>query len=217
MKDHEYCVKYSSEDEDSEWDAFVASCPDGHHVQTSLWGIVKAVNGWKPIRIYLTTDGRIVSGCQFLIRKMSLIGNIGYITKGPLCDPGDSSQAQIILKQVLKTGRENALRYLVVQPPNYGTMVQDQLPSWGFQLSWLEVAPTATIIIDLTLSEEKILAQMKRQNRQNIRRSEKEGITVTQDELDALILLLTLYLKENGKCKSFKGKDGEIIAPKPIS
>jgi len=35
----------------------------------------------------------------------------------------------------------------------------------------------------------------------------------SQDELDALILLLTLYLKEKGKCKSFKGKDGEIIAP----
>lgn len=35
----------------------------------------------------------------------------------------------------------------------------------------------------------------------------------TQDELDALILLLTLYLKEKGKCKPFKGKDGEIIAP----
>lgn len=35
----------------------------------------------------------------------------------------------------------------------------------------------------------------------------------TQDELDALILLLTLNLKEKGKCKSFKGRDGEIIAP----
>lgn len=34
-----------------------------------------------------------------------------------------------------------------------------------------------------------------------------------QDELDALILLLTLYLKEKGKCKPFSGKDGEIIAP----
>ena len=35
----------------------------------------------------------------------------------------------------------------------------------------------------------------------------------SQDELDALILLLTLHLKKKGKCKSFKGKDGEIIAP----
>jgi len=39
----------------------------------------------------------------------------------------------------------------------------------------------------------------------------------TQDELDALILLLTLYLKEKGKYRSFKGKDGEIIAPSSIS
>ncbi len=38
----------------------------------------------------------------------------------------------------------------------------------------------------------------------------------TQDELDALILLLTLYLKEKGKCKSFRGKDGEIIAPSRV-
>jgi predicted nuclease with RNAse H fold len=35
----------------------------------------------------------------------------------------------------------------------------------------------------------------------------------SQDELDALILLLTLWLKEKGICASFKGKDGEIIAP----
>lgn len=35
----------------------------------------------------------------------------------------------------------------------------------------------------------------------------------SQDELDALILLLTLWLKEIGICAPFKGKDGEIIAP----
>ncbi|MEM2949222.1 MAG: DUF429 domain-containing protein [Candidatus Bilamarchaeaceae archaeon] len=35
----------------------------------------------------------------------------------------------------------------------------------------------------------------------------------SQDELDALILLFTLVLKEKGLCRNLSGKDGEIIAP----
>ena len=57
----------------------------------------------------------------------------------------------------------------------------------------------------------------KKDIRKLLRKFKFPAPDATQDELDALTLLLTLYLKEKGKYKSFKGKDGEIIAPRPIS
>ncbi len=38
-------------------------------------------------------------------------------------------------------------------------------------------------------------------------------LEASQDELDGLILLLTLYLKEMGQSDPFTGSDGEILAP----
>ncbi|MFH1222451.1 MAG: DUF429 domain-containing protein [Candidatus Micrarchaeota archaeon] len=39
----------------------------------------------------------------------------------------------------------------------------------------------------------------------------------SQDEFDALILLLTLMLKQKGLDRTFSGKDGEILAPLPLT
>ncbi len=58
-----------------------------------------------------------------------------------------------------------------------------------------------------------ILRKDKSRIRRLLRKSKFPSPDASQDELDALVLLLTLYLKEKRKCKPFKGKDGEIIAP----
>lgn len=184
MINRDYDLRVSTETEDPEWDAFVASCPGGHHVQTSLWGQVKAMTDWQAVRIIVSKNEQIVSGCQLLIRTMPYIGAVGYVTKGPLCGNGDLELADTILQEVLKVGKEFHLRYVVVQPPNNGAMMDEQLFCCGFRPSWLDVAPRATILIDLSLSTRTLVKQMKRQNRQNIVRSEKQGIRIREGGLD---------------------------------
>jgi hypothetical protein len=68
----DYQVRLSGGGPDPEWDAFVAQNPGGHHVQTSLWGQLKALLGWKAARIIVTDHERIVAGAQLLTRSMSI-------------------------------------------------------------------------------------------------------------------------------------------------
>lgn len=211
MMNNDYSSRVSTERDDPKWDAFVASCPDGHHVQTSLWGQVKTITGWKAIRVILSKGEQIVSGCQLLIRTMPYIGNVGYVTKGPLCNYNDPEQAQSILQEALRTGKDFHLRYVVVQPPNNGEMIIEHLSCCGFRPSWLDVAPTATILIDLSLSSDVIMKQMKRQNRQNIRRGEKKGITVREGDLRDIHSFYLLHLATSER-QGFKPYSEEYFA-----
>ena len=85
---------------DPEWDEFVAAAPGGHHVQSALWGQVKAVNHWEVIRITAREGGTLVGGAQLLRRTIARTpASVIYLTKGPLVTRGDSEVARQILQQ----------------------------------------------------------------------------------------------------------------------
>ncbi|MBM3134396.1 MAG: peptidoglycan bridge formation glycyltransferase FemA/FemB family protein [Chloroflexi bacterium] len=183
----DYEVKTSDEIQDHEWDAFVARVPGGHHVQTSLWGQVKALLGWRVARVVVTRQGRIMAGAQLLIRPAPLVGAVAYLTKGPVCLAEDVGLAELVLDEICRLSRAHHVQLLAIQPPNNGQAMISLLSPRGFRPSSLELAPTATILIDVTPDLDDILAQMKRQTRQNIHRSERQGISVhegTERDLD---------------------------------
>ena len=164
--------------QDPDWDAFVARAPGGHHVQTALWGQVKALLGWHVARIVVTEQKRIIAGAQLLIRPMPVIGAVAYLTKGPVCASEDVDLAELVIDEVCRVSRARHVQLLAIQPPNNGQAMVSLLPPRGFCPSSLELAPTATILIDLAPDLDGILARMKRQTRQNIRRGERQGISV---------------------------------------
>ena len=190
----EYEVKVSDEMQDPDWDAFVARAPGGHHVQTALWGQVKELLGWHVARIVVTDQKRIMAGAQLLIRSMPLIGPVAYLTKGPVCALRDIGLAELVIDEVCRVSRARHVQLLAIQPPNNGQAMVSLLPPRGFCPSSLELAPTASILIDLASDLDDILARMKRQTRQNIRRGEREGISVhegTEHDLPAFYTLHT--------------------------
>jgi len=172
------CV--SEKESDPDWDAFIASVPYGHHVQTSLWGQVKGVLGYRAIRIIVCRDGRTVAGGQILVRQITPFVTIGYMPKGPVFSSWDPTLGEILLSELKRIVQINHFFLLAVQPANEVSELKLLLINRGFRSSWLELAPTATILLDLSPELDQILALMKRQTRQNIRRSEREGMTVRE-------------------------------------
>ena len=183
-------LQISEQPQDSRWDQFVASVPGGHHVQTSLWGQVKATLGWSTKRILATHQDTIIAGAQILYRQIPLIGGIGYVVKGPLSHYADPGLAECVLRELLEFSQNQHLLVVVVQPPNDDNgAVAHPLSLMGFQPSAVELTATASILIDLSVGLDDIMAQMKRRTRQNIARSEREGIVVregTKEDLPTL-------------------------------
>ncbi|MBN1312801.1 MAG: peptidoglycan bridge formation glycyltransferase FemA/FemB family protein [Anaerolineae bacterium] len=182
-----YSVHTSESGDEPLWDAFVARVPGGHHVQTSLWSQVKAVQGWKVLRIIVTCDTNVVGGAQILIRPVSFISAVGYVAKGPLCELDDPALLRLVLNEVKQVCRVHRIPFLIVQPPNNGEHITAFLTEQGFRPTIFGAMSSATTLIDLSQSLDEIFAQMHKKNRQQIRRSEREGITVregTEADLD---------------------------------
>lgn len=116
----DYHIQISEMVADPQWDTFVADTPGGHHVQTSLWAMVKASLGWKTSRMIMRNDGRIVAGSQLLIRHFPVLGSVGYVAKGPLCKAEDSKLAKLLIQQLLRIGRAHRCQLLAIQPPDNG-------------------------------------------------------------------------------------------------
>jgi lipid II:glycine glycyltransferase (peptidoglycan interpeptide bridge formation enzyme) len=191
----------SSDIEDKFWDDFIAQNPSGHHVQTSLWAQVKSELGWKALRIKILKSGEIVAGAQILTRSLKPFGSIGYVPKGPVSAPGYSDQLDIVLQELLNLAGSNGLQLLAVQPPEQYPGLEDCFRSSGFCQSWLELVPTATVHLDLSASKMEILAQMKRQTRQNIRRSEREGMVTREGGLEDMDTFYKIHLQTSQRQK----------------
>jgi lipid II:glycine glycyltransferase (peptidoglycan interpeptide bridge formation enzyme) len=196
-------VEYSSALSDPVWDAFVAGTAGGHHVQTSLWAQVKASLGWQVERVLVTVGGRLVAGCQLLHRALPFAGGLGYVSQGPLLATDNPGLATLMLQALHDRARARRIAYLAVQPPHRAAAVVSCLTTGGFRPSWLQVAPTATVVLDLKPSLEVLLAQMKRQTRQNIRRSEREGLTVREGSAADLPVFLALH-RATGRRQKFE-------------
>lgn len=175
-----YQVRISHATEDADWDTFVAQTPGGRHVQSALWAQVKAVLGWHAARVLLTQDGQMVAGAQMLIRRLPLIGAVGYVSRGPLLTLDDPELMNLVINGLHQLARAHRVQYLVVQPPCNGEPVARQLCDWGFRSSAVPLAPIAMLVVDLTREHDDMLARMTRRTRQYIRHGLREGITVRE-------------------------------------
>jgi len=167
---------------DPEWDRFLSTTPGGHHLQSSLWGQVKSVLGWRAVRVAAVCDGRIRGGAQLLLRRLPAVGSVGYVPLGPVLDRDDPALRDAVLRWVQLVGRRSSTRFLVVQPPAGHEGVVDALRTGGFrEARWLlEPHPSATLLVDLAQPEEALLAAMKRGTRYNVRLAQRKGVTVRE-------------------------------------
>ncbi len=165
----------------TEWNQFLTKFPNAHLLQMGEWGELKKDFGWKPVRL-VSGD----TGVQILFRKLPLGFTIGYIPKV------DSDQLSVIsgqfsvsgeqfLREVDAACKKNKAVFLKIEPDLWKDSTADnqlRITNHELRTSPHNIQPPRTIILDITKSEEEILAAMKQKTRYNIRLAEKKGVTV---------------------------------------
>lgn len=194
MTDNPYQVTLSSDWEDPLWDDFLVSTPGGHHVQTSLWAQVKCSIGWRCARTVVTQGTQIVGGAQMLIRPFPVGGSVAYVSKAPLLRTNDSQLADLIVDSLVNQARQQRVQCLVVQPAVNYRGLTGAMARHGFLPTTIQVAPAATIIIDLKPGLQEILAGMKAHTRRNVRLSKRRGVTVREGHEEDLATYYQLLL-----------------------
>ena len=178
------------------WDAFVASHPTGHLLQTWAWGELKARFGWQPIRLALVEDGYIQSGAQVLFRAIPPIFSLAYVPKGPLVDWARRDQVTTLFAGLHRLCRAKRSAFLKIEPhASDDNRIRDTIVQLGCVTSQYTIQPPRTIVVDIMPPEEAILAAMKQKTRYNIRLASRKGVTVrpgTADDLSTFYGLMQI-------------------------
>ncbi len=170
--------------EDAEWDAFVATHPQGSILQTTNWARLKGRFGWSGQRVWLKKNGKLVAGAQILFRS-AVFGmlKMAYIPHGPLVDWNDEEQVEVLLNQIDYAVWQRGAGILKIEP----LLWQEEMPPeqwqaicerYGLLPETDTIQPPRTILVDLRPSEDEILAAMKQKTRYNIRLAARKGVTV---------------------------------------
>lgn len=177
-----YVCRASQTSEDRAWDAFLAATPGGHHTQTSMWARVKASMGWEAVRVVAEVDGRIVGGAQVLYRRVAPLTAVGYLHRGPVLAPdGDADVVgALVMEQVEGAAKALHIRHLTLQPYGRVEATPPFLLGRGYLETETEIAPRATVMIDVTREPDEILAAMQRTRRYNVRLSGRKAVIVRE-------------------------------------
>ena len=179
-------VSFDPELRNDAWDAFVDIAPGGSHTQSSVWAEVKSQVGWRASRVIARRDGDIVAGIQLLVRDLPMVGAIAYSPRGPLNAEGHADALERVLDGIDDLAAREHLIQLKLQPPADRDDIVPLLTARGYRESDLEVAPFATLRVDVQQPADDILAQMRKGHRSNVRKSERKGveIRVATDDAD---------------------------------
>ncbi len=159
------------------WDAFVAARPDGHLLQTFAWGELKAAFAWEPLRLAVVDEGEIRAAAQVLFRRFFHL-SLAYVPRGPVVDWQDEEVAGLLFRAMLQAACARGAVFLKVEPnwPDEQT-VAARLLSLGFCPA-RTVQPRNSLVVDLTGSQEDLLAQMRKHTRYGIRAAKRQGVVV---------------------------------------
>lgn len=160
-----------------EWNEFVKDYARKHetpHVlQTAAWGELKSAFGWEVERIIAGENGAQVLLRVLLPRLGRLSPTIAYIPRGPI---GKDWCALLPDLDALCAKRRVVL--LKIEPDLWEHEVKELPAAMKLKLSRHAIQPPRTIVVDISGTEESILAQMKQKTRYNIRVAEKNGVVV---------------------------------------
>jgi lipid II:glycine glycyltransferase (peptidoglycan interpeptide bridge formation enzyme) len=196
-----------------EWNTAVLSLPNPHVLQSWEWGDFKARHGWTPTRL-VWRDGDppwspVLAAASVLRRRASpLPFGVLYVPKGPLLNWGDAAHCDRVLADLETAARRRRAIFVKIDPdvPADDVAVVTLLRRRGWQPSAEQVQFRNTLLQDLTLDEDELLAGMKPKTRYNVRLAAKKGVVVRPGGRTDLPLFYHLYAET-------AARDGFIIRP----
>lgn len=193
----------------TDWNALLRPLPYAHILQTWEWGEFKRVTtGWQPHRLAFYRGDGLVALASVGVRSVGPL-KVMYAPKGPVFADDDLAMWQTVLDALQAWARRQGAIWLKIDPDVIvGTGVpgeddaQDEprgaalagvLHGQGWRFSADQVQFRNTILLDLTQSEDALLAAMSQNTRRKVRIAEREGVRIRHGTLDDLPLLYDLY------------------------
>lgn len=170
----------------AEWDEEILS-RGGHPLQLWGWGEVKAAHNWRVDRVFVKREGEIIGAVQLLIRSLPLPFNaLVYVPRGPVAEETERTE---VLDAVADYAKKTYKAVAISIEPDWEAMPEAK----GWKKTKNTILIPQTLILDLTKSEDDLLAAMSKKTRQYIRKSGNEPIEIRKVKREELAACLDIY------------------------
>ncbi|HLV99886.1 MAG TPA: peptidoglycan bridge formation glycyltransferase FemA/FemB family protein [Ktedonobacterales bacterium] len=164
-----------------QWDGFVSSAKTGHLMQSYQWGELMKRDGRRIMRVGVLDGEQLVAAALIQFATMPYVGAPWlYIPRGPVVDDPTSPALPVIISELHRIARRGHAAMLKIEPN-----VEEGTPGWsdmlkklGFQPNPIPTHVRRSWLLDISPPEKKLLADMKRNWRYNIKVAERGGIDV---------------------------------------
>lgn len=194
--------------QEAAWDLFLETSREGDFMQTSWWAKFMATRDWGYFGVIVNHGETILGGARVLQRYYRPGYCYYYIPEGPALPAYPEVGAQVfryLMNYIEQMRQREAAKvsHLCIEPR--WTVLPDYVTGFQKAKEWME--PRRTRCIDLTPSEDTLLAQMKPKGRYNIGLAQRHGVQVIEDvspqgRADFLRLYHETVTRQNLKPKS---------------
>ncbi len=191
------------------WNSALRALPYAHVLQTWEWGEFKrATTGWEPLRLAFRQGDDIVAMASIGVRSVGPL-KVMYVPKGPALAYEDTPLAESVLDHLQALAHQQRAVWLKIDPDVVaatgvpgdeddtpcatGQSFTQMLQKRGWHFSDDQVQFRNTLTLDLTPSEDDLLAQMSGNTRRKVRAAEKKDVTIRPGTLADLDTLYNLY------------------------
>ncbi len=171
----------------SQWESFVLSRPEANFLQSWNWGEFHEKLGKKVAR-FAVMDGEHIVGGALCVKEKAKRGTYLTIAGGPLLDWSHPEVARFFFAEIRKYAASEHCLFIRFRPQAVDTPELRQfVHSLKIVESPMHLTADLTLQLDLRKTEEELLAEMRKNTRYDVRRAEKEGITVSSSQDPAQI------------------------------
>ena len=165
-------------DDKTVWETFSLSTSPNNFLQSWNWGEFNQQIGKKTVRLGIY-DGQELVGIALVIVQPTRLGNYLYIPRGPIVKHFTSELLQALTSHLLTVAKENNCIFIKIEPSLQNSPESQKLFSnLGFQRAVTFTQVEDAWLVDLSKSEEELLANMRKTTRYLVRNEPKQGVTV---------------------------------------
>jgi lipid II:glycine glycyltransferase (peptidoglycan interpeptide bridge formation enzyme) len=205
-------------DDSAAWNAFVESAPYHAFPQLWEWGEVRALGGWRPIRLAIgASRDAPLAGAQLLLRRIPVLGwHLAYVPRGPIGRLDDPAVRDALVAALRALGQTERIATVRADPEarpetSYGAALVEA--PWR---AAPKVQPPTTRLIDLTVGEDALRAGLRRKHRQYVNKAERAGVSIERFNGSAPAGVIGPALADFNRIYSFTADRAGFVARQPF-
>lgn len=164
------------------WESFLTSRLEANFLQSWNWSTFHQKLGKKTFTLGLF-DGEVQIGAALSVKEEAKRGTYLTVAGGPLLDWNNLEHLEVMFSALKALAKQEGCQFIRIRPQEVDSVELRQTAArLGLQESPMHLTADLTLQLDLTKSEDEILADMRKNTRYEVRRVEKLGVEVRQSE-----------------------------------